>query len=248
MAPVFSPRGSASALRNSCPAGPVQLKPEGSFVLLSRQLSRVTPALIAGDAALAVGWGGLILALCFQSWHDIPADYTVTSLSTNCRLFHCPVSVFNTMLTGQGTLGQSRCSQPHCQFIPAPGSSKAPAQAVEPVILTPAAPAPQWRHKSSCCARMALAVPHCTCCGAPLLQINSGCDDALAIQFIEEPHRLCLSACGARQGSPLHWGTPVVGPSSPLHWLCCSATALPFQLSLTDYKSATLKYSLSNWL
>ena len=52
----------------------------------------------------------------------------------------------------------SRCSHPRRRggkSIPAPAARAAPAQAVEPAILTPAVPAPERRRKSADCARKA---------------------------------------------------------------------------------------------
>ena len=49
----------------------------------------------------------------------------------------------------------SRCSHPHGPSIPAPAGRAAPAQVVEPAILTPAVPAPERRSKSAGCARKA---------------------------------------------------------------------------------------------
>ena len=83
----------------------------------------------------------------------------------------------------------SRCSHPHSQSIPAPAGRVAPAQAVEPAILTPAVPAPEWRRKSAGCARK--ASPLHACRRSPLLRVNCAHAAAAAAQ----PHACSDCAC-----------------------------------------------------
>ena len=110
---------------------------------------------------------------------------------------------------------------------PAPAARAAPAQALEPGILTPAVPAPERRHKSAGCARE--AAPRHACCRTPLLRAN--CADAAAVCGSASrllSLRLCLSACGARQASPLHSYR-----RDRVHCMDAAAIQLPLPLQLS---------------
>ena len=61
------------------------------------------------------------------------------------RAFDCHLLEQRMLLKLLHANAPSRCSHQRCQSIPAPAASAAPAQVVEPAILTPAAPTPQQR-------------------------------------------------------------------------------------------------------
>ena len=140
----------------------------------------------------------------------------------------------------------SRSSHPRGPFIPAPGSSAAPAQAVEHASLTPAVPTPMLRASLQAVPERQ---PPVTLAVGPLSSEST----VPTLRLSVPPHSLSLSACGAQQAAPLHaWRR---APHLRVH--CIDAAAVNCHchfstLQLTgsplheDYKSSTLKYIVSN--
>ena len=102
------------------------------------------------------------------------------------------------------TIAPSKCNHPRGPSIPTPGNRPAPAQSVEPAILTPAVPAAQWR-PAVLKGRSPPRPPQdstppsklCRRCGGCGTASRPACSDCACLPAVLDKQRLC---------------TPVVGP------------------------------------
>ena len=133
----------------------------------------------------------------------------------------------------------SRCSHPSSPSNPAPAGRAARAKAAEPVILTPAVPAPQQGRKSADCARKAAprratpAVgPFSSESAVPALQQAPpyACSDCACLHVVPDKPRLC---------------TLVVGPltSECDRVRCMDAAAIHCHFSSPNSLAVTVSYS-----